>query len=146
MMEKVAPHVDRYEPSWDSRGGRSRYDRPMSRGRPTVLVIEDESFVRDILVEVLTGDGFEVRAVVDAQAAVAELSTRSFDVVLTEAKFEDVVFASEQVAIRRVPVVTTSSRDMHTKRGFASLTKPFKVEEMVSTLRFAIAGHTRTLH
>jgi DNA-binding NtrC family response regulator len=57
-------------------------DRTASRGR--VLVVEDEAYVRDSLVEVLRSRGFEAGAAASVAEALGHLARAPVDVVLTD--------------------------------------------------------------
>jgi two-component system response regulator PilR (NtrC family) len=52
--------------------------------RGSILIAEDEDGVRDSLTEVLREEGYDVVPVSDGQAAIAALSTREFDVVVSD--------------------------------------------------------------
>ena len=50
----------------------------------TVLVVEDEEIVRDLLVTVLTAEGYEVEAVDSGEKALKALESELYDVVLLD--------------------------------------------------------------
>ncbi len=52
--------------------------------RGSILIAEDEDGVRDSLTQVLREEGYDVVPVTDGQAAIAALSTREFDVVVSD--------------------------------------------------------------
>jgi DNA-binding response OmpR family regulator len=49
-----------------------------------ILVVDDEQFVRDLLVKVLTRAGHSVTGVGDAEAALSTLAAGEFDVVVSD--------------------------------------------------------------
>jgi DNA-binding response OmpR family regulator len=49
-----------------------------------ILVVDDERYVRDLLVKILTRQGHEVRGVADGETALRVLSEQDWDVVLTD--------------------------------------------------------------
>lgn len=49
-----------------------------------ILVVDDEQFVRDLLVKILQRKGHEVRGVADGQAALDALGVESWDLVLSD--------------------------------------------------------------
>ena len=51
---------------------------------PSVLVVEDESCIRDILVELFDVDGTHVRSAATLESAKTVLATREFDLILTD--------------------------------------------------------------
>ena len=54
-----------------------------AKARATVLVVEDEEYVRDSLLELLRARGFVARAARDVPEALATLERAPVDVVLT---------------------------------------------------------------
>ena len=53
---------------------------------PRVLVVDDEKVIREILSDFLTMEGFLVRTVEDGEAALEELSRRSYNLVISDLK------------------------------------------------------------
>ncbi len=51
---------------------------------PSVLIVEDEQSIRDILVELFDVDGTRVRSAGTLEEAKRELAARSFDLVVTD--------------------------------------------------------------
>ncbi|MCE9634119.1 MAG: response regulator [Planctomycetes bacterium] len=49
-----------------------------------ILVVDDEHFVRDLLVKILARQGHDVRGVADAAEALRQLESESWDLVLTD--------------------------------------------------------------
>ncbi len=54
------------------------------RGGPLVLAVEDEQLIRDLIVEALGLEGFEVVVAADALGAVAQISERRPDLILLD--------------------------------------------------------------
>src|SRR5262245_20652271 len=54
------------------------------QGRGSILVAEDETAVRDSLVEVLRDEGYQVTAVGDGSAAIEALDTQDFDLIISD--------------------------------------------------------------
>jgi DNA-binding NtrC family response regulator len=54
--------------------------------QPRVLVVDDEKFIRDILADFLTMEGYAVRTADDGTQAVAELSRSNFALILSDLK------------------------------------------------------------
>jgi DNA-binding NtrC family response regulator len=79
-----------------------------------VLVVEDEAAVRDLIVDVLIEDGFEVRAVGNARDALAHLQAGwPVDVLFSDLELKDGVDGARLAALVRklrpdLPVVLTS--------------------------------------
>src|SRR5258706_15471656 len=53
---------------------------------PSILVVDDEQVIREILADFLTMEGFNVRTAKDGQAALTEVSRMHFDLVLSDLK------------------------------------------------------------
>jgi CheY-like chemotaxis protein len=53
-----------------------------------VLVAEDDAVARDLLVEILRGEGFEVEAVDDGAEAVERAAGRPYDLVVSDVRME----------------------------------------------------------
>jgi CheY-like chemotaxis protein len=79
-----------------------------------VLVVEDEVLVRDLIVEALIEDGFEVHAVANARDALAHLQAGwPVDVLFSDLELRDGVDGARLTALARklrpdLPVVLTS--------------------------------------
>lgn len=52
--------------------------------RPSVLIVEDEESIRDILVELFDIDGVEVESAATLEAATAVLGRRAFELIVTD--------------------------------------------------------------
>ena len=106
---------------------------------PRVLVVDDDSMLRNLLFEVLSYEGYTVEAAIDGEDALRRLAAASFDLVIT-----DVVMPG----ISGVDVLRTARRrypdiDVIVMTGYASIetairsirlgavdyiTKPFNIE------------------
>ena len=79
-----------------------------------VLVVEDEALVRDLIVDALIEDGFEVHAVGNARDALAHLQAGwPVDVLFSDLELRDGVDGARLIALARklrpdLPVVLTS--------------------------------------
>lgn len=79
-----------------------------------VLVVEDEAALRDLIVEVLIEDGFEVHAVANAREALSHLEAGwPVDVLFSDLELNDGVDGAKLTALARklrpdLPVVVTS--------------------------------------
>ena len=54
--------------------------------KPRVLVVDDEKFIRDILADFLSLEGYAVRTAQDGSAAITELHNAPYDLVITDLK------------------------------------------------------------
>jgi DNA-binding response OmpR family regulator len=126
------------------RGAQSNERTPMRPGR--VLLLEDEAALRDVLAEVLLGEGYRVetsRTVGELYRAVGE---RRGDLVLADVWgpgqlcLTDADRAQLARLTRRIPVVLMTARcwadDMTAEHvgTRALLHKPFELEELLATI------------
>jgi DNA-binding NtrC family response regulator len=122
---------------------------------PSVLIVDDEAFVRDSLSEVLAAEGWRTHTAVGAREAVELLSGQRVDVIFTDLRMPggDAFLLLEQaragaveipiIVITGVGTVSEAVRAM--KAGaFDFLQKPVDPEELVLLARRA-AEHRRLL-
>jgi len=113
---------------------------------PRVLVVDDETVIREILADFLSMEGFFVRTAEDGSAALVELSRHHYDLVLSDLKMPNMGGLELLQAISKhtpnvVTVIMTGFGTVETaidamKRGaYDYILKPFKVEEVVHTIR-----------
>jgi response regulator RpfG family c-di-GMP phosphodiesterase len=113
---------------------------------PTILVVDDEQVIREILADFLTMEGFDVRTAKDGQAALVELSRTRFDLVLSDLKMPNMGGIELLQAISHhtpsvITIIMTGFGTVETaidamKRGaYDYIMKPFKMEEVVHTVR-----------
>ena len=110
--------------------------------RPRVLVVDDERFIRDILVDFLGMEGYFVAAAEDGAKAIAELRRARFDIVISDLKMPNMGGIELLKEIGRaypdtLTVIMTGFGTVETaidamKRGaYDYVLKPFKVEEIL---------------
>jgi len=105
-----------------------------------VLIVEDDSAVRDTLSAILTLEGLNVAACASAREALQHLSEREFDLVITDMRMEtptaglDVVQAAAQRPARPFIVVLTAfplpprdARASGADKVLLKATDPFKL-------------------
>jgi two-component system response regulator PilR (NtrC family) len=111
-----------------------------------ILVVDDEEVLRDVLSTVLTREGYRVRAVADAAAAIAAAEEETFDVVLLDLMLPDRSGLEVLRELRRrdpeavVVVITAYSSiegaiEAMREGAFHYLPKPFQNEEVILTVR-----------
>ena len=107
----------------------------------SVLLVEDEESVRDVLTDLLMGAGYTVESAMTRSAALALLEARRFDIVLLDAVIPG--GSAEQVAERaardRIPVLVTSGHperieDLSNGEKHPFLAKPFRVGELLERM------------
>jgi CheY-like chemotaxis protein len=122
-------------------------------GRPSVLVVDDESIIAQLVADLLDGEGYEVETAADGRAALDRLAQRSYDAVLSDLRMPELdglgLFrAIEQrhpELLRRFVFITgTSAQDEY--QGFIDdakvpvLTKPFDVADLLRVVQRLVAG------
>jgi response regulator RpfG family c-di-GMP phosphodiesterase len=114
--------------------------------RPRVLVVDDEKFIRDILADFLKMEGYVVRTAEDGAAALDELASAHFDLVISDLKMPrmggiELLDAIGRVAPSTLTIIMTGFGTVETaidamKRGaFDYVLKPFKVQEVVRVVQ-----------
>jgi two-component system, NtrC family, response regulator AtoC len=114
----------------------------------SILIVDDEEPIRQMLTEVLGGHGYVVRAAADGQEALRELAERDYDAVVTDVRMPrmdglSLVRAMQQAA-PDVTVIVMSAYGSHDlaleamKAGaYDYLGKPFRPDEVLLVLRKA---------
>lgn len=109
---------------------------------PFVLVVDDSPDIRELLVEVLTPTGFEVRAVSSGLRALKAMDERLPDLVICDLLMPGMSgFALRSLMLRRselagVPVVVLSAywqRPSETLEVVEVLTKPIDIDQLIDT-------------
>ncbi len=119
---------------------------PASSDQPRVLVVDDERFIRDILADFLTMEGYSVRTAEDGNQALTELSRGSFDLVISDLKMPkmgglDLLSHVTRLQPEALTVIMTGFGTVETaidamKQGaYDYILKPFKVEEIVHVVQ-----------
>jgi DNA-binding response OmpR family regulator len=101
-----------------------------------LLVVDDESELRELLVRLFTRDGHRVTAVADARSAIDRASTQQFDCVLLDVALgagPDGVDVCRELRARRnvVPIIMLTALDS----ADDYVTKPFGPTELRSRIR-----------
>jgi CheY-like chemotaxis protein len=118
----------------------------------TVLVVDDESGVAEVLEAILQDEGYRVVTAINGRQGLERAAETQPDLIMLDVMMPIMGGAATLVALRadprfrEVPVILMSSLDEATARescgGFqAFLRKPFRIAEMLSLLdRLASAG------
>jgi two-component system, response regulator PdtaR len=107
-----------------------------------VLVVEDEALVRDLIVDVLTEDGFEVHAVASARDALSHLAAHlPVDVLFTDVELPDDIDGARLAVLARklspdLAVVYTSAGARRIDRvpGSLFVAKPYEPAQICALL------------
>ncbi len=114
-----------------------------------ILLVDDEKVVREMLMHVLSAEGFSVRLAEDGLQALQELQRRSYHLVLSDLKMPHMngLELLQRIAEQRLPVVTiimTAFGTVETaieamKRGaYDYILKPFKNEDVIRVIHKAL--------
>lgn len=114
--------------------------------RPRVLIVDDEKFIRDILADFLGMEGYIVRTAEDGAAALFELNSAHYDLVISDLKMPrmggiELLEAISTAAPNALTVIMTGFGTVETaidamKRGaYDYILKPFKVEEVIRVVQ-----------
>ena len=118
-------------------------------GEPTVLVVEDDRGVRDLLVTVLAAEGFDVRTAKDGLEGLLKLRMWSPDAVVLDIMMPDVggLRVLDELAAEHaeIPVIVVTGKPDAVDQATARLgpenvfPKPFDVDELIARIRAVAA-------
>jgi len=125
--------------------------RASNPGARRILIVEDRDSLRRMLSEALSGEGYEVEAAADGEAAIARLGEAAFDLVLTDLKLPGAsgldVLTAARAAQPATPVVVLTGYGTVTvaveamKRGALDfLEKPVEIEDLFRLAAAATAA------
>lgn len=106
-----------------------------------ILIVDDEKVIRDILIDFLGAEGYDIASAGDGEEALDILERRSFDVVLTDLKMPgmsgiDLLLEMKTRGIRVCTIIMTGFGTVESavesiKRGaFDYIQKPFKMRDV----------------
>jgi two-component system OmpR family response regulator len=110
----------------------------------TILVVDDDSSIRDAIADFLGGHGFTVRVASDATTCERELAHAPADLIVLDVMMpgEDGVSLCRRLAPAGVPILMLSALDNVTDRivglevgAWDYLTKPFEPRELLARIR-----------
>lgn len=115
----------------------------------SILFVEDEERLRDVLLEAAALEGYAVEGVPTAEAALEALAKKSFDIVVTDVMLPgmsglDLLPHITRLNAEAVTIVITAFGTIEVaveamKRGASDfLTKPFELDTLTSTIRVAV--------
>ncbi|MYK99333.1 MAG: response regulator, partial [Gemmatimonadetes bacterium] len=114
-----------------------------------ILIAEDDRNTREGLVELLSGEGYEVTGVADGEQAYETARNGQFDVLLTDMKMPRVnglnlikrmTGTSPETSIIMMTAFATVETAVKAMRdgAFTYLTKPVKLDELLATIEGAL--------
>ena len=117
----------------------------MSHSKPTVLIVEDEGYIRRVLEAVLLAGGYRVLSVQNGGAARAGISAYMPDLLLLDLGLPDmdgIALLKELRGWSRLPVIVVSARSTERDKILALdcgaddyITKPFSSPELLARMR-----------
>ena len=113
---------------------------------PRILIVEDDTAMRDMVGYALTHEGMDVEAVADGEAALESFHAAGpFDLVVLDIMLpgmDGITVCREMTSTSRVPVIMLTARDDETSVVIGLevgaddyITKPFSRKELVSRVR-----------
>jgi signal transduction histidine kinase len=128
-------------------------DRPAPRGSRTILVVDDEEVIVELLHEVLEAVGHKVETARSGRQALDKILSDGFDAVISDLKMPglDGVGLYEEVCSRRPEMArrfvfstgdlgSAATQEFFRKTGCPYLMKPFDMEAVRSTLDRVLSG------
>jgi DNA-binding response OmpR family regulator len=129
------------EPHWDYAGGADRL------ALASVLVVEDDRDIRDMLTTLLDMAGFAVVPCDTAEAGLTALREQAFDVILTDYALPGhtglwlLEQAEAEGLIQDAPVlIVTAHPNVAGVGGYEVIEKPFDLDDLVERIRYRVEG------
>lgn len=120
----------------------------MEQVKTTVLIIEDDTQIRNFISYSLQKEKYQVLAAVDGGAGIAALREHHVDIILLDLGLPDIDGFEVIKRVRKnsnIPIIVVSARDQDAEKVEALdrgaddyLTKPFSVTELLARLRVSI--------
>jgi CheY-like chemotaxis protein len=113
---------------------------------PTVLLVEDEPAIREVVTDLLQDEGYAVRQASDGLQAIDELEVDDVDLVLSDVRMPRLDGPSLAHRLRgrglAVPVVLMSAVDVEVNLpGVRFLPKPFDCDQLVHIIGSALGAN-----
>jgi YesN/AraC family two-component response regulator len=123
----------------------------------SVLVVDDEQFLRQILVRIVKRDGYQVEEAANGKEALEKMAGKHFDLVITDVKMPEIDGMELLARVKKeypevqVVVVTSHSSEVNATEAVAAgasqfISKPFNNIEITHTLDNLIARRKRARH
>jgi len=117
--------------------------------RPRLLVVEDDPEMRELLTDVLSGEGFLAESVGDGAEALIRLRTDTFAAVLLDKNMPGLsgleLLPSLRTMCPNTPIILTTAfgdaeteQEAATKGAYAYLPKPFTTQSLLEAIRRAL--------
>ncbi len=117
--------------------------------RPRLLVVEDDPEMRDLLTDVLSGEGFLVESAGNGAEALIRLRTDTFAAILLDKNMPGLsgldLLPSLRMMCPNTPIILTTAfgtaeteQEAATKGACAYLPKPFTTQSLLGAIRRAL--------
>ena len=124
----------------------------VERGKPTIMLADDDPAVLDAATGALTREGFRVVAATDGQRALQEVLGRRVDLIVMDVSMPQVGGVEACHCLKampktsKIPVVLMAAKKDPAARALAERThgcvrvlrKPFSEEDLISTVRESV--------
>ena len=116
-----------------------------------ILVVEDDSEMRDLLTDELSDEGYEVTLAVDGSDATVKISEQAFDLVITDMRMPRKggleLLPELKTACPNTPVILITAFgdwptliEAYDKGACDYICKPFKMEDLKRAVKKALQG------
>ena len=120
----------------------------MEQGKETILIVEDDSQIRNFISYTLKTEGYNILTALTAQSALSQLVLGHIDVMLLDLGLPDFDGTDVIKKVREwsdIPIIVISARDSDKDKAKALdlgaddyLTKPFSATELLARIRVEI--------
>jgi two-component system response regulator MprA len=120
---------------------------PVPTRRRRILAVDDDQAIREVLRDLLTGEGYDVRMADDGAAALAILSLWRPDLIVLDlhmAGIDGWVFLKQQPMFADIPVLILTADhqacDQADQSAAPMLVKPFELDDLLATIERLITA------
>lgn len=113
----------------------------------TILLIDDDKYINDMLFDLLTREGYKVLRAFSGKEALTTLSSSSPDLVLLDLMMPDLSGERVLPEIGGIPIIVMSARcdtgskvDLLMSGASDYVTKPFDTKELLARIRVQLRG------
>jgi DNA-binding NtrC family response regulator len=122
--------------------------KPMNKNRANILIVDDDPIALDLLKEVLTKEGYEVKTALSGEEAISQGEDNFFDIVITDVRMGnkdgmEVLRSFKKSSPETTVIMITAFGSIDTaieairEGAFDYISKPFKLEEIKLTVQRA---------
>lgn len=111
-----------------------------------ILVIDDDTYIRDMLEEFLKGKGYDVETISNGHDAIEIIKTKAFDVIMVDLKMPgmsgiEILSMAKRLEPDAMVIIMTGYASLDTaiqairQGAYDYITKPFQLEEVCIAIR-----------